>query len=152
MKRGFLVSALVAGVFVVAVPAAAEPAVDADRFRADGGDYAFAYRYDGGKRACTLTADPTTVRCGISAPAGTRITVRGRSIRPEAVEISSRGWRYLEKLTVSERPRLLPSGARLSVHGASCTAPHDGGLTCTVDSTGFTQADGRFSTSGRRLG
>lgn len=152
MKRALLVSAIVAASFVVALPASAEPAVDADRYRAEGGGYAFLYRYDGAKRVCTIQADPTTLRCGISAPAGTRITVKGRSVRPEAVEITERGWRYLERLTVQERPRALPEGARLSVHGASCTALRDGGLECSVDSAGFTQDDGRFSTRGRKLG
>ncbi|MCS3779571.1 hypothetical protein [Tsukamurella ocularis] len=151
MKRALLVSAIVAASFAVALPAAAEPAVDADRYRADDG-YAFLYRYDGGKRVCTIEADPTTLRCGISAPAGTRITVKNRTVRPEAVEVTERGWRYLDKLSVQERPRELPAGARLSVHGASCTALRDGGLECSVDSTGFTQDDGRFSTRGRKLG
>ncbi len=152
MKRALLVSAMVAASFAVALPAAAEPAVDADRYRTDGGGYAFLYRYDGGKRVCTISADPTTVRCGISAPAGTRITVKNRSVRPEAVEVTERGWRFLDRLTVQERPRELPAGARLSVHGASCTALSDGGLECSVDSSGFTQDDGRFSTRGHKLG
>lgn len=108
MKRALLVSAIVAASFVVALPASAEPAVDADRYRAEGGGYAFLYRYDGAKRVCTIQAGPTTLRCGVSAPAGTRITVKGRSVRPEAVEITERGWRYLERLTVQERPRALP--------------------------------------------
>lgn len=152
MKRALLVSAIVAGAFVVAVPASAEPAVDADRYRSEGGEYAFTYRYDGGKRACTIQADPTTLRCGISAPAGTRITAKNRSVRPEAVEVTARGWRYLDRLTVQERPRALPEGARLSVHGVSCTAVRDGGLECSVDSAGFAQVDGRFAPKGTRLG
>lgn len=152
MKRALLASAIVAASFAVAVPAAAEPAVDADRYRAEGGGYAFLYRYDGGKRVCTIGADPTVLRCGISAPAGTRITVKNRSVRPEAIEVTARGWRYLERLSVHERPRALPQGARLSVHGASCTAVREGGLECSVDSTGFAQSDGRFSAHGKRLG
>lgn len=151
MKRALLASAIVAASFAVALPAAAEPAVDADRYRAAGG-YAFLYRYDGGKRVCRIAADPTTLRCGISAPAGTRIAVKNRTVRPEAVEVTERGWRYLDRLTVRERPRELPEGARLSVSGASCTALRDGGLECSVDSAGFTQEDGRFSIRGRRLG
>lgn len=152
MKRVVLVSAIVAASFAVAIPATAEPAVDADRYRTEGGGYAFLYRYDGAKRACTIEAEPTTVRCGVSAPAGTRITVDKRSVRPGAVELTDRGWRYLEKLDLTERPRALPEGARLSVHGASCTALRDGGIACSVDSTRFSQDDGRFSTSGRKLG
>ncbi|TWS22118.1 hypothetical protein FK268_21480 [Tsukamurella sputi] len=152
MKRALLASAMVVGACIVAVPAAAEPAVDADPYRSDGGDYAFTYLYDGSKRACTIQSDSATLRCGVSAPAGTRITVKNRSVRPEAIEVTSRGWRYLDKLTLQERPRTLPEGARLSVHGVSCTALKDGGLTCAVDAAGFTQADGRLRPKGTRLG
>ncbi|MET9329239.1 hypothetical protein [Tsukamurella sp. NPDC003166] len=152
MRRGLLMLAAVVGSVAVATPALAEPAIDADRYRTDGGDYAFVYRYDGGKRMCSVSADPTTVRCGISAPAGTRITVKGRSVRPEAIEITARGWRYLEKITSQDRPRMLPEGARLSVHGASCTSIRDGGLECSIDSVGFKQDDGRFSTHGTKAG
>ncbi|WP_133298581.1 hypothetical protein [Tsukamurella pulmonis] len=152
MKRVLLGSAMVAAIVAVAVPAAAEPAVDADRYRTDGGHHAFVYRYDGGKRACTIESEPTTLRCGIFAPAGTRITVKNRSVRPEAVEVTDAGWRYLDKLSVRERPRILPAGARLSIHGVSCTALRDGGLECSVDSAGFTQDDGRFTPKGKRLG
>lgn len=151
MKRAVLAAAMIAASFAVAIPAAAEPAVDADRYREEGGGYAFLYRYDGVKRACTIRADPTVLRCAVSAPAGTRITVKNRSVRPEAVEITARGWRYLEQLTVDERPRALPEGARLSVHGASCTALRDSGLECSVDAAGFTQEDGHFLTRGTRL-
>ncbi len=152
MKRGVLVSAIVAVSLAIAIPATAEPAVDGDRYRTEGGGHAFLYRYDGAKRACTIDAEPTTVRCAVSAPAGTRITVDKRSVRPGAIEITDRGWRYLAKLELKERPRALPEGARLSVHGASCTAVRDGGIECSVGSARFSQEDGRFSTGGRKLG
>ncbi|BDH57695.1 hypothetical protein [Tsukamurella sp. PLM1] len=151
MKRALLAPVLAVATVLSAAPAGAAPAVDPDRYRTDGGGYAFTYRYDGATRACTITADPTTVRCGISAPAGTRITVRGRSIRPEAVEITERGWRFLERRPgAGERRDRLPQGARLSVHGASCTALRDGGLECAVDAIGFRQVDGTFATRGRK--
>lgn len=150
MKRVLLVLAVAAGTVLAAAPVGAEPAVDADRYRTDGGDYAFSYRYDGGVRACTISTDPTIVRCAVSAPAGTRITVHGRSVRPEAIELTERSWRYLDRRPSDDRHRSLPEGARISVHGASCTVPRGGGLECDVESVGFRQDDGRFATHGRK--
>lgn len=139
-----------AAVVVAATPADAEPAIDADRYRTDGGDYSFQYRYEGANRNCTISPDPTTIRCAIAPPAGTRITVGRRVVRPNVIEVSDKGWRYLEDRTPQERFRGLPDGARLSVLGASCTALRGGGLECTLDRNGFKQASGVFSPQGKR--
>lgn len=150
MKRALLVIGAAIAVVVSATPADAEPAVDADRYRTEGGDYAFQYRYEGSNRNCSISPDPTTVRCLIAPPAGTRITVGRRVVRPNAIEITERGWRYLEDRTEQEKLRALPEGARLSVLGASCTAVRGGGLECTLDGVGFRQASGAFTPHGQR--
>ncbi|MDP0397165.1 MULTISPECIES: hypothetical protein [Tsukamurella] len=150
MRRALLAIAAAAAVVVTATPADAEPAIDADRYRTDGGDYAFQYRYEGANRNCTVSAEPTTVRCVIAPPAGTRITVGRRVVRPNAIEITERGWRYLEDRTPQEKLRALPEGARLSVLGASCTAIRGGGIECTLNGVGFRQASGTFAPQGKR--
>ncbi|WP_019202740.1 hypothetical protein [Tsukamurella sp. 1534] len=148
MKRALVVIAVAVGCVLAANPAEADPAVDADRYRAEGGDYAFQYRYDAADRQCRISDNPTTVRCDVSPPAGTRITVNKRGVRPNAIEVTERGWRYIERRGGRVHGRPLPEGARISVNGASCTAIRDGGIECSVDRAGFTQAGGRFATRG----
>lgn len=152
MKRALLILA-VAGVCVyAATPVGAEPAVDADRYRDGADEYSFQYRYDGAQRNCFIAPDPTTVRCAVTAPAGTRVTIKGERVRPTGIEVTERGWKYVVSIPKPDRVHSLPAGARLSVHGASCTVPRAGGIECRIENSGFRQSAGKFDTRGRRLG